>query len=90
MFRLSGCLCALVVCGFTSTWADTIQLKDKAAIVGNVLAEKPDQVAVDVGYTVLVIPRNQVVKILKDSVPPAAAKPQRGPKTNVMIVMSSA
>src|SRR6185437_40526 len=51
--------------------ADTLQLKDKAAITGKILAEKHDQVVVDVGYTVLVIPRNQIVKIYKASEGPA-------------------
>ena len=56
--------------------ADTIQLKDKAAVVGKVLAEKRDQVAVDVGYTVLVIPRNQIVKVSRtDEVAEPTAKP---------------
>jgi serine protease Do len=63
--------------------ADTIQLKDKAAVVGTVLAEKRDQVAVDVGYTILVIPKNQIVKISRSSDPsskPAAAlKPSVDP-----------
>jgi serine protease Do len=45
--------------------ADTVQLKDKASITGKVLAEKRDQVAVDVGYTVLVIPRNEIANIAK-------------------------
>lgn len=45
--------------------ADTIQLKDQASVVGTVLAVKHDQVAVDIGYTVLVIPKNQIVKISK-------------------------
>jgi serine protease Do len=66
---------ALHFCGFAAALADTIQLKDKAAITGTVLAEKKDQVAVDVGYTVLVIPRNQVVKIIKADPPAAATKP---------------
>ncbi|MGO8925555.1 MAG: S1C family serine protease [Limisphaerales bacterium] len=84
MFRPCVCLSALVACSFASAWADTIQLKDKAAIVGTVLAEKSDQVAVDVGYTVLVIPRNQVVKIVKGDAPSApATKPARGQKTSV-------
>ena len=53
--------------------ADTIQLKEKAAITGKILSEKRDQVAVDVGYTVLVIPRNQITHISKtdDADPPA-------------------
>ena len=45
--------------------ADTIQLKDKAAVTGKILAEKSDAVVVDVGYTVLVIPRNAIAKISK-------------------------
>ena len=49
--------------------ADTIQLRDKAAIVGTILADKRDQLAVDVGYTVLVIPKSQIVKILRNSEP---------------------
>jgi len=55
-------VCALLVVG---AMADTIQLKDNAAVTGTVLAEKRDQVAVDIGYTVLVIPKNQIVKISK-------------------------
>ena len=59
--------------------ADTVQLKDKASITGKILSEKRDQIAVDVGYTVLVIPRNQIAKILKtdeaELPTKAAAKP---------------
>jgi len=49
--------------GVSFAFADTIQLKDKAAITGRILARKHDQVFVDVGYTVLVVPRNQIEKI---------------------------
>jgi serine protease Do len=66
--------------GLPGALADTIQLKDKAAVVGKVLAEKHDQVVVDVGYTVLVIPRNQIVKISKTEAQEAAAKPIANPK----------
>ena len=54
--------------------ADTIQLKDKSAVTGKILAEKPDAVVVDVGYTVLVVPRNSIVSVVKDGtiVPPVA------------------
>ena len=45
--------------------ADTLELKEKAAIIGSILAEKHDQVAIDVGYTVLVVPRSQVLKIVR-------------------------
>lgn len=42
---------------------DSVRLKDEAAITGKILVEKKDQVVVDVGYTVLVIPRDQIVEI---------------------------
>ncbi|HVV73011.1 MAG TPA: trypsin-like peptidase domain-containing protein [Verrucomicrobiae bacterium] len=55
--------------------ADTLQLKDKAAITGKILAEKHDEVVVDIGYTVLVVPRNQITRISKpDSVEPTVRK----------------
>lgn len=45
-----------------SGWAiDTVQLKDDATITGRILAEKKDSIVVDVGYTVLSIPRAAVV-----------------------------
>ena len=44
---------------------DTIQLKERAAITGRILAEKPDQIVVDLGYTVIVVPRAQVTKITR-------------------------
>src|SRR5207245_7245293 len=62
-----------------------IQIKDKAAVVGTVLAEKHDQIAVDIGYTVLVIPRNQISKISKTDSPvnttKLVAKPASEPET---------
>src|SRR5947209_3075571 len=68
-FVLSGVLASALL----TSRADTLELKDKAAIVGKVLAEKRDQVAVDVGYTILVVPRNQIVKISKANTPEAPA-----------------
>src|SRR5260370_5898869 len=65
---------ALIGCCLSVSRADTIQLKSKAAITGSILAEKSDQVVVDVGYTVLVIPRNQIAKISKATGPETPAK----------------
>ena len=73
-------LAALVACGLPFALADTVQLKDEAAITGKVLAEKPDHIAVDVGYTVLVVPRNQVLKIVKGDGAAPAANPPRASK----------
>ncbi|HKQ37934.1 MAG TPA: trypsin-like peptidase domain-containing protein [Verrucomicrobiae bacterium] len=49
--------------------SEVIQLRDKATVSGKVLAEKKDQVVVDIGYTVLTIPRNQIAKIVPDEAP---------------------
>jgi serine protease Do len=58
-------LLALVVCAANFAIADTIQLKDKAAVTGKILAEKSDSIVVDLGYTVLVVPRSSIAGISK-------------------------
>jgi serine protease Do len=45
---------------------DVVELKDAAAVSGKILAEKRDSVVIDVGYTVLVIPKSAVSKIIRD------------------------
>jgi serine protease Do len=64
-----------------SAGADTIQLKEGGSISGKILAEKPDQLAVDVGYTVLVIPRNQVVTFDKSDALETPSKSNSNSKT---------
>ena len=54
---------ALLFCGLSAAFADTLQLKGNDAVTGKILMEKPDAVVVDVGYTVLVVPRSAIVKI---------------------------
>jgi len=56
---------ALIVCAAHFASADTVQLKDLSAVTGKILTEKPDSVVVDVGYTVLVIPRTAIAGITK-------------------------
>jgi serine protease Do len=63
MLRFLGV--AALLSALASASADTVALKDKAAITGKILAEKDESVAVDVGYTVLVVPRSSVTKISK-------------------------
>ena len=66
---------AVLIGGLVSSPAEVVQLREKAAVTGKVLAQKKDQVIVDLGYTVLSIPRSHIVRILKDA--PADAKTQR-------------
>ncbi len=58
-------LAALLVSGGQFVSADTIQLKDASAVTGKILAEKPEAVVVDVGYTVLVVPRAAIARVVK-------------------------
>lgn len=53
--------------------ADTLQLRDNSSLTGRIIAEKSDQVVLDVGYTVLLVPRAEVVKITKPETSEAAA-----------------
>lgn len=61
----------LIFCAANCVMADTIQLKESDAVTGKILAEKPDSVVVDVGYTVLVVPRTAISAISRtgDSLP---------------------
>ncbi len=74
--KQSFSLAILAAASLAAAAPDTILLKDKAALTGKILAEKRDQVALDIGYTVLVIPRNQIAKISR------AATPEVAPETN--------
>lgn len=72
---------AVVLCGWRAAMADAIILKDKASISGKILAEKRDAVAVDVGYTVLLVPRNSIEKISQDDSAVAPVKAVPGQKS---------
>ena len=60
-------LSVLICCAACAASADTIKLKDKAAVSGKVLAEKSDALVVDIGYTVLVIPRSSIISRTADA-----------------------
>jgi serine protease Do len=77
----------LLFCSLCLASADTIQLKDQATVTGKILTEKPDSVAVDVGYTVLVVPRNAIANISKTS---NAAVPAASTASSVLNVNAPA
>ncbi len=64
----------LVLTGAATVFAETLQLRDHSAVTGTILAEKRDQVVVDLGYTVLTIPRSYIVKITKEEEAPKEKK----------------
>jgi len=82
MLRKLVSLSVLAFCvGAKAVQADMVQLKDNAAVVGKILTEKRDQVVIDVGYTVLVIPRNDIEKISRGDSAISTAKPSASSKS---------
>ncbi len=63
MFKLRFLGSVMLFCGISAAPGDTLFLKEQATITGRILSEKRDSVAVDVGYTVLVVPRDKITKI---------------------------
>jgi serine protease Do len=67
---LKKCLCAVLLVNGVAAPATTVELKGKASVTGKILAEKRDMIVVDIGYTALVIPRNQILRLLDDKEAP--------------------
>ncbi len=70
-------LLILIVGGCVRATAETVQLKDKAAVSGRILAEKRDVIVVDLGFTVLSIPKSHVARILPDAAPEGKERKSR-------------
>jgi len=79
-----------LVCGAQVALADTLQLKNQAAITGRILAEKPDSVAVDVGYTVLVVPRKSITHISRGDEAKPGIKTSTGEKIGSKAALAEA
>ncbi len=65
MLRRFGSFTLLVLACAAVSPADTVELKDAASVTGRIVAEKPDQVFVDIGYTIVAIPRKEIVNVVK-------------------------
>src|SRR5512133_2170696 len=68
------------LCGVGYVQADTLLLKDNASVSGKIVSEKPDLVAIDIGYTVLAVPRDRIAKVVREEQKQAPAKPRKAPK----------
>lgn len=79
-------LAALLGSGAIGASADTVQLRD-AAVTGKILAEKSDSLVVDVGFTVLQIPRSAITGISRSG--PAAAVTTAAPVAGQFYAASS-
>ena len=64
---ISAIFLHISTCFITSVAMEAeIKMKAGGSVTGLILAEKEDQLVVDLGYTVLVIPRDKVLEILKE------------------------
>ncbi len=70
--------------------ADELQLRDKSSITGRILAEKTDQVFVDLGYTVIAVPRTQITNILRTSDKSTSAKKTTDPVAKASVPPAAA
>ena len=77
--------CGVLTLGVGLVFGDVVELKDEASIKGHILAEKAEHVAVDVGYTILMVPRSAIAKIVtsKEEAEKDAQDPKdpKGPNT---------
>jgi serine protease Do len=79
MMRLIAGACLLWAVGVAFAATDVVELREQAAISGKILAEKRDHVVVDVGYTVLTIPRNAITTITRGAEARAESKSKGKP-----------
>jgi len=70
----------LVAVGLLGARADVIHLKDSNQLTGKILTEKPDKVYVDIGFTVLEVPRTDIASIESEDATKAAEKQGPPPK----------
>ena len=55
----------VALCRPVAVAADVLELKDNASVSGRILAEKGDQVFLDLGFTVLAVPRSAIERIAR-------------------------
>jgi serine protease Do len=85
MFMRILTFCAVLLGGAILAPADVVQLRDKASVSGKILAEKRDMVIVDLGYTVLSVPKSSIIRVQREN----ETEP-REPKTRAGVTNASA
>jgi hypothetical protein len=81
---LKKCLCVAFLVHSVAAPSATVELKGNASVTGKILVEKRDMIVVDIGYTALVIPRSQILRLLdrksdRARSPAESAPGDRGP-----------
>jgi serine protease Do len=72
--RLPALLAAAALLTATPLLAlSTVQLKNGSSLRGDILAEKADRIVVDLGFTVVTVPRDEIDRIAAETVAPSGA-----------------
>lgn len=72
---------AVLLTWFASVQGQVVELKGGASVRGAILADKSDQVVVDLGYTVLSIPKTQIAAIQQEPSEKATPRAESGEAT---------
>jgi serine protease Do len=56
----------------------TVQLKNGSSLRGDILAEKADRLVVDLGFTVVTVPRDEIERVTAEAAAPATAASETG------------
>ena len=68
-YRLTSFIASLtIIAAIAAASGDTIELKDGRKIVGDVLRQDERGVVVDLGFTALLLPKSQVIRVITDDV----------------------
>jgi serine protease Do len=71
LFSLTASLGLLAAPAFALS---TVKLKSGASLQGDILTERADRVVVDLGFTVITVPRDEIERITAENLPAAAAE----------------
>src|SRR3954469_20325644 len=63
---------ALSVAAGSASAVSTVKLKSGASLQGDILTERADRIIVDLGFTVLTVPRDEIERISAENAPAAA------------------
>jgi serine protease Do len=89
MLNQTMCFFALSLGCLSVSATDVLRLKENAAVAGKILTEKPDQVVIDIGYTVLVVPRTEIVNMNVGTAEAASeSEPVKADKAKVVRVQA--
>lgn len=67
-----GAAFTLLAAAVPASAVSTVRLKSGASIVAEVIAEKPDRIIVDLGFTVVTVPRDEIESVTAKTEPGAA------------------